>query len=129
MSALPTSILRRENSVTVGLLTALGEYLIYNHALPSTADVRGVSPHNNDLETARQHAARNAAILLGVVSILSRDLNVLIIGGVALVGIDFMSKHANGVNPATGSLDASAGSQSVAPNVYSLPDYSDADAG
>lgn len=110
-----------DSSATVGLLTALGVYLIYNDALPSVIDVRSAPPHDNDAEMARKHAAWKSALLLGVVYFVARDINSYIISGAALVGIDAMHKHANAVNPMTGKVDQDT-STSIA-NVYPMPDY------
>lgn len=122
------SAIRKESAITLGALQALGVYLIYNNALPSAADIRTAAPHDSDAESARKAAAVQSAALLGIVFVISRDLNAFIIGGAAMLGIDTMYKHANGVHPATGKLDTSRGGISVAPDMtdqYSLPDYSD----
>lgn len=115
---LPTSILRRESAPVVGLLEAIAVYEIYQHALPSTADTRGVSSYNSDIETSRKHAAIEATVLLAAVFAVTRDFNAFIIGGIATVLVDASFKHANAVSPATGSVDT-AGGQSIS-NVYPL---------
>lgn len=123
-----TSILKRESAVTVGIAEAVAIYLIYQHQLPSNADTRSISPHNSDIESSRKQAAWESAALLGVVFLISRDLNAFIIGGIALLGVDTSYKHANAVNPASGKADMSGGNQSIAPSFggpHSLPDYSD----
>src|SRR5690349_19066381 len=96
-----------DSGTVVGLLTAAGVYLIYNNSLPNIADERSADPHNNDLEAARKGAAYKSAALLGLVFLVARDVNSYIISGAALVGIDYMHKHANAVHPMTGKLDAS----------------------
>lgn len=118
------SVLRRENAVTVGLLQAVGVYLIYQHQLPTAADVRTASPHNEDVESSRKQAAWESAALLGVVFAMTRDLNAFILGGIALIGIDSSYKHSNAVNPATGRADISSGGQAIS-SVYPLADYDD----
>lgn len=122
------SMLTPEGGVTVGVLTAVGVYLIYENALPNLADIRVAQPHDNDIEQSRKHAAWKSAALVGLVFLVARDLNSYVISGAALVGIDYMHKHANAVNPATGKMDASGGGLSVAPEFgqeYSMPEYSE----
>lgn len=122
------SNLNPDSATMVGLLTAAGVYLIYNNSLPNIADIRTAEPHNMDLEASRKGAAWKSAALLGVVFLVARDVNSYIISGAALVGIDYMHKHANAVHPATGKVDTSGGGMSVAPELateYSLPDYSE----
>lgn len=119
-----------EGGTGVGLATAGGVYAIYANALPNVATVRASAPHDTDLEAARKAAAWKSALLIAAVFVVARDLNSYIISGVALVGIDYMHKHANGVHPATGKLDVAmvdetisdAGDNSVD---YSMPSYTD----
>lgn len=117
------SVLRRENAVTVGILEAIGIYLIYNAHLPAHADVRTVPAFNDDIESSRKTAAIESAALIGLVFAMTRDLNALIIGGVAMIGVDWSYKQSNAVNPATGKMDVAT--QTIAPNVYPLPDYTE----
>lgn len=119
-------LLNPDSATMVGVLTAAGVYLIYNNALPSVADVRTTTAHNNDVESARKAAAWKSAALIGIVFLVARDLNSYIISGAALVGIDYMYKHANATNPQTGKLDTTDSGSSVAPSLqqaYPLPDY------
>ena len=123
-----SNLMSPDSSTVVGLLTAAGVYLIYNNSLPSIADARTAEPHNNDLESARKGAAWKSAALLGVVFLVAKDINSYIISGAALVGIDYLHKHANAVHPHTGKVDMSGGGMSIAPSLaeeYSLPDYSE----
>jgi hypothetical protein len=127
MPKLSLSRLANPDSATmIGVLTAAGVYLIYNNALPTVTDLRTAPAHDTDAESARKAAAWKSAALIGVVFLVARDLNSYIISGAALVGIDYMYKHANGTNPQTGKLDAGGGGDTVAPSLsqaYPLPDY------
>src|SRR5579859_5723278 len=128
------SVLKPDSSVMTGLAEAAAVYVIYQAALPSHADIRSAPPHNTDIESARKAAAWKSAAVLGFVFLLTQDLNSFLIGGLALGGIDYMTKHANGINPATGKLaagaqiteaDSAAGNEAAFP----LPDYGSGDAG
>jgi hypothetical protein len=119
-------LLNPDSATLIGVMTAAGVYLIYNNALPSITDLRTAPAHNADAESARKAAAWKSAALIGVVFLVARDLNSYIISGAALVGIDYMYKHANATNPQTGKLDTGAGGESIAPTLaqaYPLPDY------
>jgi hypothetical protein len=114
------------SATTVGVLTAAGVYLIFNNAVPSIADVRVNPPHDADIEAARKAATWKSVALISIVFLVARDLNSYIISGAALVGIDYMYKHANAVHPATGKVDTGGGALTVAPGLseaYSMPDY------
>lgn len=126
------AIIKPPESITIGLAEVAAVYVIYQNALPNHADIRSAPPHNTDIEAARKKAAWTSAAVIGFVYLLSRDLNSFLLGGLALGGIDFLTKHANGVSPATGKLDipggavispAAAGSNATA---FPMPDYADA---
>ena len=99
------SRLQPDSATMVGLLTAIGVYLIYTNSLPSMTDVRMAGPNDENVEKARKGAAWKSAALLGLVFLVARDLNSYIISGGALVGIDYMYKHHNAIEPTTGRLD------------------------
>ena len=113
------SKLQPDSATMVGVLTAAGVYLIYNNALPSAADIRTTPANNNDVESSRKAAAWKSAALITVVFLVARDLNSYIISGMALVGIDYMYKHSNAVQPGTGKLEGAP----MGNNVYPMPDY------
>lgn len=123
----PSKLNGPDAATVVGLMTAAGVYLIYNNALPTTADIRGAAAHDDEIEHERKKAAWLSAALVGGVFIVSRDLNSYILSGIALFGIDYMHKHANGINPATKQLDT-GGDQSISgvPDIP-LPDYASDD--
>lgn len=117
------SRLKPDTATQVGVMTALGVYLIYQNALPNVAELRSQPAHDDQAESARKGAAYKSAALIIIVGLVARDINSYIISGAALVGIDYMYKHANATNPSTNKLDVD-GSGSVS-NVYSMPEYTD----
>jgi hypothetical protein len=120
------SRLKPDSSVMVGLLTAGGVYLIYQNALPNITDIFAANPHDDTVEKARKMAAVKSAALIGLVFLVARDVNSYIISGAALLGIDYMHKHANATNPATNKLDTVNGGGSIAPAAtYPMPAYED----
>jgi hypothetical protein len=124
------SRLKPDSATGVGLITAVGVYLIYQNALPSLADVRTAEPDDPAVESSRKVAAWESAGLIALVFLVARDFNSFIISGAALVGIDYMYKHGNGVNPQTNKLVpyTANGGESIA-SVHPLPEYATSDAG
>jgi hypothetical protein len=115
-----------DSATMVGLATAAGVYLIYQNALPSVTDIISANPHDDSVEKARKMAAIKSAVLVGLVFVISRDVNSYIISGAALLGIDYLHKHANATDPATMKLEQS-GAASIAPtSSYPLPQYEEA---
>lgn len=120
------SRLQPDSAVVVGALVAVGVLMIYNHTVPNLTDVRSADAHNEDVDKTRKTAAIEAVVLIVGVSAISRDLTPYIIGGLALAGIDYLVKHQNSIDPATGSMIADNGGGSIAPGmVHALPDYSE----
>lgn len=124
-----------DSSVTVGLAEAAVVYVIYQNAVPNHTDIRSANPHNTDVETARKMAAWKSGAIIGLVFLMTQDINSALIGGAALAGMDLMVKHANGTDPSTGKL---AGSGKGAPQpaggagnetAFPLPDYGQGDDG
>lgn len=125
--ALKSVIKAPENSITIGLAEAAAVYAIYMASVPNHTDIRSADPNNTDVEAQRKRAAWKSASILGLVFLITQDLNSFLIGGAALAGIDLMVKHANAVHPSTGKM---AGPAAAAPvdldTATPLPDYSDA---
>lgn len=133
MANLASRLTNTDSGTVVGLLTAAGVYLIYNNALPSASDVRVSPSHDSDIETQRKAATYKSLALVGLVFLISRDLNSYIISGAALVGMDLLYKHSNATDPTTGKLDnTSSDGGSIAPDslssAYPMPEYSDSEA-
>lgn len=100
---------------------------IYDKNVPSVAQVRVSDAHDGDVETSRKHAAWASAGVLGFMYLLTRDRNSFLIGGLVLAAVDIMVKHANGVNPMTGTLET-GDDETISPelaNTYPLPNYDD----
>lgn len=104
------SVLKPPEAVSIGLAEAAAVYVIYQAMLPNHADIASAPAHDQTIDTARKKAAWTSAALIGFVFLITQDLNSFWISGLALTGIDLMTKHSNGVNPATGKLTPAPGS-------------------
>jgi hypothetical protein len=94
--------LKREVSLGVGLATAALVYAVYSRALPTLADVRAGAPADVQAGKSEKSAAWTATAVVAAVSLLSRDPTVFIIGGASVVGLSWLHRHANFVNPSQG---------------------------
>jgi hypothetical protein len=127
------SILKPPESISIGLAEAAAVYVIYQGALPNHADIASAPSNDATIESARKKAAWKAAAILGFVFLLTQDVNSFLIGGLALGGVDLMTKHANAVNPATNKAVPPAPGSSItggaAPDAndtaFPLADYED----
>jgi hypothetical protein len=96
--------LRPEVSLPVALATAAIVYVTYDHALPSIADSRVGGCNDAHLATSERQAAWTSAAIVGGISLIAKDPNVFIIGGTMIVALSWWHRHANAVNPDTGSM-------------------------
>jgi hypothetical protein len=103
------SILKPDGSIAIGLATAITMYAVYDRSLPDAATMHATDANDVNIEAGRKKATITAAGVLGAITLLTKDVNVFILGGVTLFALDFHARHANATNPATGSLVSDAG--------------------
>lgn len=124
------SILNPGETIAIGVGLGAVDAFIFSQHLPAVADVRTATPQNTDVDASRRSATGLCIALNGLVSVMTRDWNVFLIGGVVTAGISWVYAHANTVHPATGTVMApgeSTGSGDPSSS-FSLADYSDDDA-
>lgn len=112
-------------AVEIGVLGAVGEFLIFNHFMPPVIDVRANQPYDTEIEKSERTGLLVGAAFLGLlVSFSPGRIETFAIVGGALVAIDFAYKHANAVHPATHTMHNESGADQA---LYSVPDYEQAD--
>jgi hypothetical protein len=94
--------LRPEMSVMVGLATATVVFAVHSKALPSTADVRSLPAHQNDLDAAERTASWISAATVAGISLITGDMTVFIIGGSMVIAMAWWNRHSNMVIPELG---------------------------
>ncbi len=134
------SILNPSQSVGVGIGIAAVDLLIFQMHLPPITDIRTASPTNPknpgkpgnpDVESARRQAVVYCVGVNGLISLITRDWNVFLIGGMATVAMSYISAHANAINPQTGKMAGQPSSLGVntVNQGFALQDYGMQDAG
>jgi hypothetical protein len=107
------SILNPSQSVGVGIGIGAVDLLIFSMHLPPIADIRTASPTNSknpgkpgnpDIESSRRQAVIYCTGVNGLISLITRDWNVFLIGGIVTVAMSYISAHANAINPLTGKM-------------------------
>ena len=94
-------MLDKEKSIIVGLSVASIVYATYSKATPSVADMRVGAPGDGDIESSRKTAAWTSAAIVAGVSLLAKDPNIFVMGGAMIIGLDWITRHANQVDPQT----------------------------
>ena len=98
------SILEPNGSITVGIATGILMYAIYDRSLPDAATMHATDANDTNIEAGRKKATLTSAGVLSAITLLTKDVNVFILGGVVLFALDFHARHANASNNVTGNL-------------------------
>ena len=98
------SILKPDGSIVIGIATGVLVYAIYDRSLPDAATMGATKPYDVNIEQGRKKAGYTAAAALAAVTLLTKDVNVFILGGIVLIALDVHARTANATNPATGAL-------------------------
>ena len=109
--------LKPNESIMAGLATGAVVYSVFNQATPSIADIRTAAPNDATIDTSRKQAVIMSAGLVGAISLIAKDPTIFIIGGAIIIGMDWWTRHANAVNPKTGSVTGPG----TAPTMTSAP--------
>lgn len=104
-----TSILKPDGSIAIGIATMVAVYTIYDRSLPDVATIHATDANDINIEAARKKATLTSAGVLSVITLLTKDINVFILGGVTLAALDFHTRHANAANKDTGELVSDEG--------------------
>lgn len=96
------SLLKPEISVPTAAALGALVYGIYTQATPSIADIRVGKPNDANIEASRKGAAWAAAGSVAAISLITKDPTVFVIGGGMVILMDWWTRHANAVDPATG---------------------------
>jgi len=110
-----------KSAVEVGVVGAVGEFLIFQHFMPPVCDVRGQQPYNTELEKSERTGLIVGTIFLALlVGFSPGKMETFAIAGGTLAVLDFAYKHANAVQPGSGTMQGGTGEEQA---LYPLPDY------
>lgn len=109
-------------SLPVGLAVAAVVFSIYSNATPTIAEMRHVEPNDQGIASARKGATWTAAGVVGGISLLTKDPTIFVVGGAMVVAMDFWTRHANLVNPLTGTATVRAAKEEAAEAGYLVTD-------
>jgi hypothetical protein len=110
-----------KTAVEIGVIGAVGEFLIFNHFMPPVIDVRANQPHDTEIEKSERTGLLVGAAFLALLTAMSPGkIETFALAGGALVAIDYAYKHANAVHPASHSMQPEMGDEQ---SIYAVPDY------
>ncbi|SRR5579871_5667741 len=92
----------------MGGVTVITVIAIYGKSLPDAATMHATQANDMNIDSARKKATITSVGIVGVISLLTRDANVFILGGLTTIALDFHARHANASAP-TGGLVSDQG--------------------
>jgi hypothetical protein len=104
-----TSILKPDGSIALGIATMIFVAFIYDRELPDMATIHATDAGDINVDAARKKAAWASAEAVSGVTLLTKDTNILVLGGITLFALDMHTRHANMSNPVTGALVSDQG--------------------
>lgn len=90
-----------DGKLGLGLTTGVLVYGIYQMQLPTATDVRLAESGQADVQAAERGATWMSAAVVSGVALISKSPEVFVIGGMFTVGLAWMYRHADTVNPIT----------------------------
>lgn len=118
------NILNPSQAVAVGIGVGALDLWLFSTHLPVLADIRTAPAGNGDVETTRRQATIECIGINGLVSVMTGNWDVFVIGGAITAAMSWMIAHANAVHPETGTMTAPG--ENAAPDLsgaYPMPDY------
>jgi hypothetical protein len=113
------------HAVEVGVLLAVGNFLIFSHFMPPVTDVKAAEQFNPLVESSERTALLVSTAFSGLVAGGIKSWDTFLIAGSAIIVIDFAYKHANAVHPDTGTMTAPGGEMMDTGSLHPLPNYED----
>jgi hypothetical protein len=107
--------LKPNESIMAGLAITALVYGVYSNATPTITEIRAAKPGDTDVEASRKMAAWTAGSVVAGVSLIAKDPTIFIIGGSAVIIIDWWHRHANAVDPRSGRAVAPGGGMDELP--------------
>lgn len=113
---------KAEVSIPIALATVTLVYTIYSRGLPTNVDVRVGKTGDVDVDAVRKQNAMLAAGTVSGIALLTKDPNVFILGGAAVVALDWSVRINNFTNPLTKRVEAVYEASRIAPEPAGTPD-------
>lgn len=97
-------LLTPSQSVGTGLGVIGVVYAVHSNAMPPKAVQNATNAYDPNLENARKQAAIMSIGVVSAISLLTKDVNIFILGGAAAIALDWFSRYCIARHPATGQI-------------------------
>lgn len=98
------SMLKPENSLIMGATVAGIVYATYQLDIGPVSGAQASDAHHPILEVSRKKAGYTSLVLVGGLALLARDVNIVILGGAAIIAMEAHYRHAIMAHPETGQM-------------------------
>lgn len=98
------SMLKPENSLIMGATVAGIVYATYQLDIGPVSGAQASDAHHPILEISRKKAGYTSLVLVGGLALLARDVNIVILGGAAIIAMEAHYRHAIMAHPETGQM-------------------------
>lgn len=115
-------------SIPIAMAVATLVYAIHNNATPTMADIRATPEGDSNLDASRKAATWTSAGIVAFTSLVAKSPDIFVIGGAAVVLMDFWTRYSIAVNPDTGRVtmaEAIRGAGGAFNVDTTVPDYYD----
>lgn len=93
-----------DNSIVTSLATVAVVVAIYQSKIGPVADVHNTAPNDGNVAASIRKAGWESLGVVAGIALLAGDMNIIILGGAAVVAEELSYRHANMSNPATGQI-------------------------
>lgn len=100
-----------DNSIVTSLAVVAVVMAVYVNKVGPVSDVHATAPNDGNIAASIRKAGWQAVGVTAAIALLAGDLNIVILGGAAVVAEELSYRHANMTNPGTGQI-------SVTPQAY-----------
>jgi hypothetical protein len=93
-----------DNSIITSLATVAVVIGVYQAKIGPVADVHATAPNDGNVAASIRKAGWEAVAVVAAIALLAGDMNIVILGGAAVVAEELSYRHANMVSPSTGQI-------------------------
>lgn len=93
-----------DNSIITSLATVAVVVGIYQAKVGPVSDVHATAANDGNVAASIKKAGWEALAVVAGIALLAGDMNIVILGGAAVVAEELSYRHANMTNPATGQI-------------------------
>lgn len=93
-----------DNSIITSLAVVAIVVAVYQAKIGPVSDVHATAPNDGNINASIRKAGWESLGIVSAIALLAGDLNIVILGGAAVVAEELSYRHANATNPATGDI-------------------------